>query len=233
MRAPVIRSMAIIAVASATIWACSSAEDTVKPAPSAEAGAAGDKSEPSAGSSGKGGSAGSASTVAGAAGAGAVSTTGGGGGEGGVGEPSAGNGGAEPGGAAGMAGASAGAGAGGEGGAPAATLAELCATLCSQTTTTCTDPDCVTQCTDYSAEGSLGADAPAEDIALLDSEFKALVSCAAANLTADDYACFDVGYHYFTWSPVASTSCETALCTWTCHDATVADVDVYDRCACP
>ena len=193
MRAPVIRSLAIVAVASATIWACGSADDTVKPDPSAEAGAAGDKTEPSAGSSGKGGSAGSASTVAGAAGAGAVSTTGGGGGEGAVGVPSAGNGGAEQGGAPGTAGA-AGAGAGGEGGAPAATLAELCATLCSQTTTACTDPDCVTQCTDYSAEGSLGADAPAEDIALLNSEFKALVSCAAANLTADDYACFDVGY---------------------------------------
>lgn len=218
---------------SACLYACGSDDDSN---PSGGAGMAGH-----AGS--KGGSGGSAGKAGGSGTAGKPATGGSGnqagesfGGEGGEGE--VGGAGGDSGG--GMAGDSGLGGAGGEGGAPAAlTLAEACTATCTpaHSVGTCsTEQDaCVTTCTSYPELVSVFVTDEAQAKTLND-EYLAMMSCTAAHLpNTAQYACSQAGA-INPWSPVADTTCEAALCKWTCDDVTFGtfsgDGAVGTRCGC-
>jgi hypothetical protein len=205
------------------------------------------------GTAGKGGTGGTAGGGTGGgdagAGAGGEDTGGEGGTDGGSGGTSQGGAGAgnDTAGAGGVAGAAAGAGgqggddatpggaggaAAGAGGAPAAaTLTELCTTICGRvdafaSTASCRDAECLSLCADYPLVGD----------AAIDGLYHDMVSCITANLDASgDFACADSTTTGSKWSTVVSgtNECDTETCAWTCSGAYAIDPDLYTgACAC-
>ena len=204
-------SLLVLAVAGG-MWACSD-DDTGSVGTAGSGGA-------NAGSGGRA-TGGSGGAKAGAGGKAQGGEDTGSAGEGGASEV-AGAGGDSAGGAGGAGGEPSEAGAGGEGGAaPALTLAEACTAVCNATSplACANNTTCVDECTGVFAA------------TLYPDDYATMIACQASKLTAGDYVCADQGGLDVAF-PKAATSCETAICKWTCADQTYGDINAFDRCGC-
>jgi hypothetical protein len=131
--------------------------------------------------------------------------------------------GATTGGSIGLGGAGGDVAQGGEGGASAPpTLADNCATVCSdQTALSCTfGSNCVDGCTVI------------ESLTALPDEYDVMIACQAKQLTAAQYYCSVPSVGPAQPAPKAGTACETLICKWTCDDGTFGDPNVAARCGC-
>jgi hypothetical protein len=227
-------SLALVLFAAVGLYACGSDDDTTVAAGGA-GGTSGSAGKGSGGSAGKGsgGSAGNGATAgtAGKAEAGAAGMSGGAtGDEGGMGGaaplPTGGAAGEAAGGtgATGATGAMGGEGGAAGGGAVAMTLAQACAIVCAdQTGLSCT---LGTQCMDTCVVNETMSPAPPK-------EYDAMIECQAAVLTSATYECSDQGGGLIWPAAKDGTTCEQAICTWTCDDGgTLADVNIFTRCGC-
>jgi hypothetical protein len=228
-------SIVALGVASA-MWACSSDGDDTAASGGAGGAAAGAGGH-AGGAGGAGGhTAGSGGTTAqaGTAGKGGTGAGGGTAGKGGgnaaagTGDAVGGEGGATGGtGSIDLGGAGGEVAQGGEGGASAPTLADNCATVCSdQTGLSCTyGSTCVAGCTGLTnPDPDFGTAFPAE--------YEAMIACQAKQLTAAQYYCSVPSMGPAQPAPKASTACETLICKWTCDDGTNVDPNVFARCGC-
>ena len=127
-------------------------------------------------------------------------------------------------GATGATGAMGGEGGAAGGGAVAMTLAQACAIVCAdQTGLSCT---LGTQCMDTCVVNETMSPAPPK-------EYDAMIECQAAVLTSATYECSDQGGGLIWPAAKDGTTCEQAICTWTCDDGgTLADVNIFTRCGC-
>src|SRR5262249_44753875 len=139
---------------------------------------------------------------------------------------SSGTGGTSPGGGGGMTqggqGGATGGGAGGEGGAAGLTVGGGGGAGCTgEAGATCSfGSTCPTDC--------MGRSLDSPDL------FLAMVRCEAANLGPSNYECSSMTGGVVIWpAPKAGTTCETAICAWTCSpDTLTADENIYARCGC-
>jgi hypothetical protein len=241
-------SILVVAVA-ASMWACSSDDDSSPTTPSAGAGSggsagagktigaageagsssdAGSGGTSTAGSSGSSGSTAGSSGSSGSSGSGDTAGSSGNGGSSGGTAGSSGNGGTggtltTMGGAAGLA-SSAGMG----GAAEVESVADACAKTCTDKAgITCstdeTESDCVSECM-----------TAATDPSGVPAEFQAVIRCEAQNLSTANYVCDDQGGGPQIISPVSGSACQTVLCTWECDPGVVVGLDavVYGYCGC-
>src|SRR4029079_18301798 len=119
-------------------------------------------------------------------------------------------------------------GQGGEAGAASVpTLAENCASVCSdQAAPSCVPSACASDCVATGSDPTFGTDAP--------DQYAAMLACEAQHLTASDYVCSSGNGGPVIPIPKPNTACKTQICAWACADMTGAvDPGLLGSCTCP